>query len=202
MKPVLRRLSLCLSLCLGLLTCVATTAYGQEAAPSAPSDPPLAKGFKVGELMPVHIVGFVAGARNKGGGCPAVMISNRRLPGIEIWSTAADDATFRLAAALEAAIPEGSRSLVFLTVFADGAEDLAAKSETVALKKVFVCHSRSSARDAFNTAREGDKAEVMVFFENRKQIESRRDFAPGELTDEKIDLVVEQARQFLAEPAP
>jgi hypothetical protein len=167
------------------LVCLLHTADGQEKKKAD------VFGVKVGEKMPFHVVDFFAGAKTKGGGCPSVMISNAQAKGVEIWSRTDDDQPFKLACALEAKLGDGQKKQGFLIILKGSfKKELAANPD--ALKRFHVASPRENLGGLFGKADPDGKAGSIVFFLNRKQITAVWTFAPGDLTNERVETIVKQ----------
>jgi hypothetical protein len=179
-----------------LLLSVLGMACFLQAAISQVKKTPEVYGLKVGEMMPFHVVDFFAGAKTKGGGCPAVMISNAQARGVEIWSRTDDDQPFQLACALEAKLEDGKKKQGYLLLFKDSLKKaIAAKPD--ALKKFHVAVPRQIEQGLFDEADASGKAGSVVFLLNRKsEITAAWTFAPGDLTKERIEAIV---KKFAAE---
>jgi hypothetical protein len=182
-------------LCVIVLACLPWCARGQQVS----GEPEVKYGYHVGESMPFHVVGFVAGARDHGGGCPSVMISNTRGRGVEVWSRTGSEEAFALAGALEAKLPDDDKPRGFLLVFDDTAVDaLRAKTAKQGLKKFHVATPRSSTGQAFKSADGAGESAVLVFLMDQKQIKSALRFTAGELNDEAIQKIAKEAESFFA----
>jgi hypothetical protein len=156
-------------------------------------------GWKTGESMPFHVVDFIAGARDKGAGCPSVMINNAAGRGVIIWSRSADDQAFDLAAKLEAKLAESKNALGFLVPFGEAPkEGWSKKAGQHALKKFQVATPRSSTKELFQQADPSGKSASIVFFLHRKQIQSVWALGATELTKERMQSLVQEAEKFLA----
>jgi hypothetical protein len=179
---------------------VSLCALGGLPAQEKKEPPKIKYGFKVGEGMPFHVVDFIAGVREKGAGCPSVMISNARSRGLEIWTRSNDEQAFQLTAALQTKLGDGKKTQGFLLLFHRADKDvLVAKANQHGLKQIHVSVPRSIEKSIFQAADASGKSEVIVFFLDHKIIRASWSFAAGELTKERTEALVKAADTFLAE---
>lgn len=185
---------------LNLFLCMCTFAGPLEDSSHAtqPDDPQF--GYEVGECLPLHVVDFVGGVRDTGGGCPSVMINNRRTKGIEIWTRGTNDKTVALINSIEEEVASTPSLLAFVVSHdQDDRESLGelATRHNWAATHVAVIRSK---RRSFEAADEPETTQWIVFFMDGKSIKEKRAYSSDQIDSDSIAKLIRDCRSFVTQP--
>lgn len=153
-------------------------------------------GLDEGLLMPFHVADFV---NSKSGhcGCPSVMISNSKAPGMIVWSRGAGAGVLRLAAALDGLNVEDARLKRFLVAYDADQEEL--KKDAADIRHVIVGRARSSAKTALDDRGVDEATKIVVFFLDQKLIKKKLVFAKDSLSDDEFREIMTAAKEHAGE---